>query len=370
MARRVSLAAALCFAVLYLIHSSWLAFVTPSHPPAERTDLPGARAAEATSVSRAGLSRSKSSYVHPVALAGILALALGSAAASGKRKDGLQNNFVACRAEGEDAGILSGLGSLKREEQEEAEDAEKNVVQFQQQGGFSVADDFFDNEINDKDLQEYITKDRPPEPEKKKGSGRQLVYTLRPSRSYVLYIAKKNAMKTWTKDGPDGKNIGCNEVQIAVKTEKIRNYVLHMREFPQDFTTRIHLVCAVASRRRMLDKLAWKDLDSYLNIRSELKIRHVYRMEALIGRLPAYKYAIENRPAAPGRKITNRLKKAKRRLTTRLAKQLKAGKSKAQIRMTGEKIKTRQWLAKAYDDTAYMLKRKPTTEYIDPLNLP
>lgn len=328
--------------------------------------------AQATSVLRAGLSQPESSYVH---LAGILALALGSAAAFGKRTHGLQNNLVACRAEGEDgegAGILSGaLASMKREEQEEAEDAEKNVVQAQALGGIPVADDFFDNEINDKDLQEYITKDRPADDEKKKkGGSRQQIYDLRPSRNYVLYIAKKNAQKTWTKDGPDGRNIGCIEVQIAVKTEKIRNIVLHMREFPLDFTTRIQLICLVSSRRKLLDKLAWRDLDSYLNVRAELKIRHVYRMEALIGRLPAYKYGIQNRLPAPGRKVANRLKKTKRRQTTRLANQLKSGKPKWQIEQTQNSLKPPRFLSKADDDVKLILKGKSTTKWIDPLNLP
>lgn len=259
---------------------------------------------------------------------------------------------------------------MKREEQEEAEDAAKNVVQSQEGSGIPVADDFFDNEIGDEDLHEYITKDRPPDDEKKKETARQQIFVLRPSRKYVLYIAKKNAQKTWTKDGPDGKNIGCMEVQIAVKTEKIRNMVLHMRENTHDYTSRIRLVSLVASRRRLLDKLAWKDLDSYLKIRSELKIRHVYRMEALIGRLPEYKYGIQNRLSAPGRKVLNRLKKAKRRLTNRLANQLKKGKPQMVIRQTQKVLSTRKWLTAAYDDAEYLMKNRNPAKYVDPLNVP
>lgn len=109
-------------------------------------------------------------------------------------------------------------------------------------------------------------------------SARQIRYELYPSKQYVLYLAKKNAIKTWTSDGPDGKNRGCLEVQIAIATEKIRNMILHMREFRKDYRCRLKLTSLVCARRRMLDKLASRNLDSYMKIREELKIRHVYRI--------------------------------------------------------------------------------------------
>ena len=115
------------------------------------------------------------------------------------------------------------------------------------------------------------------------------------SKQYVLYLAKKNAIKTWTSDGPDGKNRGCLEVQIAIATEKIRNMILHMREFRKDYRCRLKLTSLVCARRRMLDKLPSKNLDSYMKIREELKIRHVYRIEALKNRLGAYMYPIKDR---------------------------------------------------------------------------
>lgn len=53
------------------------------------------------------------------------------------------------------------------------------------------------------------------------------------------------------------------------------------RRFRRDYRTRLKLVSLVCRRRRMLDKLAATNLDSYMKIRDELKIRHIYRIEAL-----------------------------------------------------------------------------------------
>jgi len=200
----------------------------------------------------------------------------------------------------------------------------------------------------------------------------QLSYNLYPSRQYVLYIAKKNAERLWAKDGPGGagSNKGCIEVQVALLTERIRAMVMHIRDFKHDFVCRVRLVSLVSRRRRLLDKLAWKDLESYLKIRDELKIRHVYRMEALIGRLPEYRYTIRDRKQAPGRKVANRLKKTKRLLQRRLAAQLRQGKPRAVIHKTEKKIKSRKWLARAYDEVENLIDGKTPTEYVDPLNLP
>ena len=144
-----------------------------------------------------------------------------------------------------------------------------------------------------KDLEEYAKQLAQEEVADTKA--RQIRYELYPSKQYVLYLAKKNAIKTWTSDGPDGKNRGCLEVQIAIATEKIRNMILHMREFRKDYRCRLKLTSLVCARRRMLDKLASKNLDSYMKIREELKIRHVYRIEALKNRLGAYMYPIKDR---------------------------------------------------------------------------
>lgn len=199
---------------------------------------------------------------------------------------------------------------------------------------------------------------------------RQVSYTLYPSRQYTLYLAMKNAEMTWMKD--DGRNRGCLEVQIAKQTERIRNMVMHMRENIHDYKCRLKLVSLVSLRRRFLDKLAWKDLNSYLELREKLQIRHVYRMEALIGRVPRHKYGIRDRKRAPGRKVGMRIKKRQRLLERRLANKIKQGKDYVTIAKFKSMVKSRKWIARPYDDVAAYLSGNDqgAGPKIDPLNVP
>jgi len=268
-------------------------------------------------------------------------------------------DLIACRASEEEEGssILSGLSM--GDEDEEAGNVIQDGTGFDDD--LNLTDDAFDD-------------DAPEEEEDDTAFGmmRQQKFTLGPSRQYVLYIAKKNAIKTWTKDGRGGPgtNWGCLEVQIAIATEKIRSMVLHIREFPHDLKCKNRLIELVSRRRRMLDKLSWTDVDTYIHVRDSLKIRHVYRMEALIGRFAPYKYTQENRKRAPGRKVAMRLKKAKRLLNRRLANQIRQGKPSNVILNTKKKIKSRSWAARAYDEAEGIINNKPTAHLLDPLNLP
>jgi len=266
--------------------------------------------------------------------------------------------FTVCHAGDEDEGqsIFANINP----EDEPAGDVSLDGVQFDE-----------DLNLTDEDMDDG---DVPEEEDEDKTSSmmRQQTYTLGPSRQYVMYIAKKNAIKTWTKDGRSGPgtNWGCYEVQIAVATEKIRNMVLHIREFPHDLRCKNRLISLVSRRRWMLDKLSWRDVDAYINIRDSLKIRHVYRMEALIGRLPAYKFTQENRKRAPGRKTAMRLKKTKRLLNKRLATQLRQGKPADVIFRTKQKINSRSWSSRAYDEAECIITNRPTPHLLDPLDLP
>mmetsp|Transcript_3736 Transcript_3736/g.4306 ORF Transcript_3736/g.4306 Transcript_3736/m.4306 type:complete len:250 (-) Transcript_3736:64-813(-) len=227
---------------------------------------------------------------------------------------------------------------------------------------------FMDKDLDETDLEEYAKQIAQKEAEDT--SQRQVRYELYPSKQYVLYLAKKNAIKTWMPDGPDGRNRGCLEVQIAVATEKIRNMILHMREFRRDYKCRLKLVSLVCKRRKMLDKLATKNLEAYMKIREELKIRHVYRIEALKGRLGAYVYVNRDRPPAPGRKTLNRLKKVKQLMSRRLANQLRQGREHRIIHRTQKKLNFRRWGVRAYDEVAAAEKGMELGKLMDPLNLP
>merc|ERR1712187_546224 len=100
-------------------------------------------------------------------------------------------------------------------------------------------------------------------------------------------------------------------------------------------------------------------------IRDTLKIRDVYRMEALIGRLPEYKYPAQNRKPAPGRKIAMRLKKSQKLLQRRLATQMRQGKPRRIIHRTEKKIKSRRWSARAFDEANALVRGIEVPAVID-----
>ena len=261
------------------------------------------------------------------------------------------------------------LGAMKQDQLEEAEEMKEGKMEsgspvFRQD---DTIGQYFDKDIEETELEDYMKEFEASQDE---SLARLTRYDLYPSKQYILYLAKMNARKTWTRDGPDGKNIGCLEVQIAILTERIRNIVLHAREFKPDFACRVKLTSLVARRRKYLDKLSAKNLDAYMKIREQLKIRHVYRLEALIGRLGAYVYPVRDRPRAPGRKTLNRLKKAKRLMSNRLANYLRQGRDATEIWRARKKLDARRWMARAYDDSAALVADKPITQYVDPLNLP
>jgi len=251
------------------------------------------------------------------------------------------------------------LANLEADDQDEAAEAEAIEEEMKKE----------DEKFTEDDANIEVTE--ASEEELARRGERQVVFKLYPSRQYVQYIAKKNAERNWTKDGPDGRNKGCLEVQIALLTERIRAMVVHLRENKHDHKCRVKLVVLVARRRAYLDKLSWKNLDSYLKIREALKIRHVYRMEALIGRLGQYKYPTKDRKQAPGRKVAMRLKKKGRLLERRLASQLRQGRPKRIIHKTKRAIRSMNWLSRPYDDVEAMRKGKAAApQYINPLNLP
>ncbi|CAE8599949.1 unnamed protein product [Polarella glacialis] len=369
MPRSSPVAVAGCAAALWA-SSVTLGFVSQA-PASGRVQLPLEESAVLSRRTAAALPSATSDRC--LASIGAVVVACGMAAAVKRRDFRRQRASVQRLAEGDDGSIMGTLGSVQREDDEAAKMMELGMKREEKIPRKDDANWF--DQLSEKDLAGYlkdggrITAQDSEEALARKGA-RQQVFNLSPSKQYVLYIAKKAAQKTWTKDGPEGRNIGCLEVQVAVLTERIRSMVLHVREFKQDYKCRLKLISMVGRRQRYLDKLAWKDLDSYLKIRSELKIRHVYRMEALIGRLPGYKYAMENRKQAPGRRVIMRLKKTKKLLTNRLASQLKQGKSNDITHRTKKKLLGRRWMTSANDEMKNIVAGKGHTEYLDPLNLP
>ena len=69
------------------------------------------------------------------------------------------------------------------------------------------------------------------------------------------------------------KDTGSSEVQIALLTEKIEMLSKHVKEFKKDKHSSVGLLRAVNKRKKLLDYLKKRKLESYKNVISKLNIR-------------------------------------------------------------------------------------------------
>jgi len=66
---------------------------------------------------------------------------------------------------------------------------------------------------------------------------------------------------------------GSPEVQIALLTERITHLTGHLQNHKKDFHTRHGLLKLVGQRRRMLDYLKDRDIESYRDVIRQLGLR-------------------------------------------------------------------------------------------------
>ena len=69
------------------------------------------------------------------------------------------------------------------------------------------------------------------------------------------------------------KDTGSSEVRIALLTEKIENLSKHMKQSKKDKHSSLGLLKAVNKRKKLLDYLKKKKIDSYKAVISKLNIR-------------------------------------------------------------------------------------------------
>jgi small subunit ribosomal protein S15 len=69
------------------------------------------------------------------------------------------------------------------------------------------------------------------------------------------------------------KDTGSPEVQIAILTEDINALTEHLQMHSKDFHSRRGLLMKVGKRRRLLDYLMDRDIESYRHIITQLNIR-------------------------------------------------------------------------------------------------
>jgi len=69
------------------------------------------------------------------------------------------------------------------------------------------------------------------------------------------------------------KDTGSSEVQVALLTEKIETLSKHIKKFKKDKHSAIGLLKAVNRRKKLLDYLKRKKIDSYKNVLTKLNLR-------------------------------------------------------------------------------------------------
>ncbi|MBD3401618.1 30S ribosomal protein S15 [candidate division GN15 bacterium] len=86
-------------------------------------------------------------------------------------------------------------------------------------------------------------------------------------------LSKDDKLEIIDKHKLHDKDTGSPEVQIALLTERITYLTEHMKMHKKDFHTRHGLLKLVGQRRRLLDYLADRDIESYRDVISRLGLR-------------------------------------------------------------------------------------------------
>ena len=69
------------------------------------------------------------------------------------------------------------------------------------------------------------------------------------------------------------KDTGSSEVQVTLLTEKIETLSKHINKFKKDKHSSMGLLKAVNRRKKLLDYLKRKKIDSYKNVLTKLNLR-------------------------------------------------------------------------------------------------
>lgn len=86
-------------------------------------------------------------------------------------------------------------------------------------------------------------------------------------------VTKEQKAKVIEQHRLHGTDTGSPEVQIALLTERVNLLTEHMKTHKKDFHTRHGLLKLVGQRRRLLDYLKDRDIDSYRAVLGELGLR-------------------------------------------------------------------------------------------------
>lgn len=86
-------------------------------------------------------------------------------------------------------------------------------------------------------------------------------------------ITKEKTEELVAQYGGSATNTGRTEVQVAIFTERIARLTEHLKDNPQDHSSRRGLLKLVGKRRRLLTYLSDSDIERYRTVIKELGIR-------------------------------------------------------------------------------------------------
>ena len=84
------------------------------------------------------------------------------------------------------------------------------------------------------------------------------------------YVDKQNIIE---ENRDHEKDTGSSEVQIALLSKRIAHLTEHLKTHRKDFHSRRGLLMMAAKRRKLLDYLKRKNLESYQDIVKKLSLR-------------------------------------------------------------------------------------------------
>jgi small subunit ribosomal protein S15 len=88
-----------------------------------------------------------------------------------------------------------------------------------------------------------------------------------------MALTKETKQEIFGQHGKDAADTGSTEVQVAMLSRRIDDLTEHMRTHRKDHHTRRGLLKLVGRRRRLLDYLQRRNLESYRKLIKDLGLR-------------------------------------------------------------------------------------------------
>ena len=88
-----------------------------------------------------------------------------------------------------------------------------------------------------------------------------------------MSITQERKAELITEFGKNEKDSGSASVQVAILSERIRNFTEHLKDHKKDFGSRRGLLAMVGQRRSLLDYIKAGDIAAYKDLIEKLGLR-------------------------------------------------------------------------------------------------